>query len=110
MISLIVLFLCLIILLIGMIILEIIAASDVDQALIYYKVPSVAIGVLLFLSLFAFIIGLTGYQANFRLDQLVFEACTKSLSRSFHSLCYMGFSIRITMIIYNRFFLNAMFT
>ena len=100
-ISLIVLFLCLIILLIGMIILEIIAASDLDQALKYYKVPSVAIGVLLFLSLLAFIIGLAGYQANFiqlGLDQL-FEAPSRYLILFIHYAIWAFQSGSVSFII-----------
>ena len=100
-ISLIVLFLCLIILLIGMIILEIIAASDLDQALRYYKVPSVAIGVLFFLSLFAFIIGLAGYQANFiqlGLDQL-FEAPSRYLVLFIHYAIWAFQSGSVSFII-----------
>ena len=72
-ISLIVVLLCLTISLIGMLILETITFDDFHQALRYEKVPSVSIVVLAFLSLFVFIIGLAGYQANFiqlGLDQL----------------------------------------
>ena len=59
-----------------MIILETITFDDFNQALRYDKVPSMSIIITAFLSLFAFIIGLAGYQANFiqlGLDQL-FEA------------------------------------
>ena len=85
-ISLIVLFLCLTILLIGMIIGETFRASDLDLALRYDKVSSVSIISLAFLSLFAFIFGLAGYQANFiqlGLDQL-FEAPSRYLILFIH--------------------------
>ena len=76
-ISLIILFLCLTILFIGMTIGETVTAN-IDHALRYDKVPSMFIGILLFLLLFAFIIGLAGYEENFiqfGLDQqLLFEA------------------------------------
>ena len=74
--NLIILLLCLVILLIVILIGETITASKFDLALMHDKVPSVSFIVLAFLSLFAFIIGLVGYQSNFiqpGLDQF-FEA------------------------------------
>ena len=85
-ISLIILLLCLTILLVIMIIGETITGSSVLQALRYDKVPSVSIVILASLSLFAFIIGLAGYQANFiqlGLDQL-FEAPSRYLVLFIH--------------------------
>ena len=84
-ISLIVLLLCFTFFLVGMIILETITAN-INQALSYDKVPFVFIVILAFLSLFVFIIGLTGYQANFiqlGLDQL-FEAPSHYLDLFIH--------------------------
>ena len=58
--------------------------------------------ILAFLSLFAFIIGQTGYQANFiqlGLDQL-FEAPSHYLILFIHYATCMDFSIRITIILF----------
>ena len=69
-----------------MIILETITFDDFNQALRYDKVPSMSIIITAFLSLFAFIIGLAGYQANFiqlGLDQL-FEASSHHLVLFIH--------------------------
>ena len=85
-ISLIILLLCLTILFIGMTIGETVTASNLDHALRYDKVPSMSIVILAFLSIFAFLIGLTGYQANFiqlGLDQL-FEAPSRYLVLFIH--------------------------
>ena len=104
--SLIVLFLCLTILFIGMTIGETVTA-DIDHALRYDNVTFVSIGIFL---LFAFIIGLAGYQANFiqlGLDQQ-FEAPSRNLVLFIH-YAIMGFSIRIS-ITNIHYFLLAMLT
>ena len=106
-ISLIVLFLCLIILLIGTTIGETVTAN-IDHALRYDKVPSVSIGILLFLLLFAFIIGLAGYQTSFiqlGLDQL-FEAPSRYLVLFIHYAIW-AFQSGLLSLILTIFFLRC---
>ena len=106
-ISLIVLFLCLAILFIGMTIGEIVTA-DIDHALRYNKVPSVSYVILAFLSLFAFIIGLAGYQANFiqlGLDQL-FEAPSRYLVLFIHYAIW-AFQSGLLSLMFTFFFMQC---
>ena len=100
-ISLIILLLCLTILLVVMIIGETITGNSLHQALRYDKVPFVFIVILASLSLFAFIIGLAGYQANFiqlGLDQL-FEAPSRYLVLFIHYAIWAFQSGSVSFII-----------